>query len=77
MNLLSSFRHGISRQLMSVLEEITVEHAQNRPNKYNHRMWDSSGILAISVYPGFLSGKVLKFSDYFKNLGGNKILFCQ
>ena len=61
MNLLSSFRHGISRPLMSVLEEITVEHAQNGPNKYNHRMRDSSGILVISIYPGFLSGKVLKF----------------
>ena len=37
---------------MSVLEEITVGNAQNRPNRYSHRMRDSSGILAKSVYPG-------------------------
>ena len=36
----------------SYLEEITVEYVQNWPNKYNHRMCDSLGILAISVYPG-------------------------
>ena len=35
-------RHGISRQLMSLFEEITVEHAQNWRSKYNHRMSDTN-----------------------------------